>query len=88
MISFDTESNSDSAEIKLLHYTLDGYWSFPKAEDIHIVDSKFIFYGPTAPAVTSKRGFQFGQHDQDALEIYKLLKNIVRKHKFRKHSVN
>ena len=48
----------------------------PRVEDIHIVDSIFIFYGQTAPVVPSKRGFQFGQHDQDALEIYKLLKNI------------
>ena len=55
------ESNSDSAEIKFLHFTLDGYWSFPKVEDIHIVDSKFIFYGSTIPVVTSKRKFQFSQ---------------------------
>ena len=75
MFSVDTESNSVSVEIKFLHYSLDGYWCFPKIEDIHIVDRKFTFYGPTAPVVTSKRGFQFGQYDQDALEIYKLIKN-------------
>ena len=69
------ESNYDSAEIKFLHYALDSYWSFPKVEDIHLVDSKFIYYLQTVPVVTSKRGFQFGQHDQDALEIYKLIKN-------------
>ena len=51
------------------------YWSFPKVEGIHMVDSKFIFYLPTAQVVTSKRGFQFGQHHQDALKIYKLIKN-------------
>ena len=43
--------------------------------DIRIVDIKFISYGPTVPAVMSKRGFQFGQHDQDTSEIYKQVKN-------------
>ena len=75
MFSFGTYNSSDSAEIKFLHYTLDGYWPFPKVDDIHMVDTKFISYEPTVPIATSKRWFQFVQHDQDALGIYNLTKD-------------
>ena len=74
MFSFDTKNRSDKADIKFLHYTLGNYWSFPKVDNIHIADIKFIFFEPRALVVTSKRGFQFGQHNQDVLEIHKLIK--------------
>ena len=64
----------NEAELKFLHNTC-GYWDFPKLDDTKVVDTKYIFIGPCTPSKITKQGYIF-KEDQDALEKYKLFKNI------------
>ena len=62
---FLVEPNSEATrvEINFLHSVSNGYWDFPKNEDVKIAES------------TSKMGWRFGEEDKKAMNFYKLIKN-------------
>ena len=81
MFSEDVESSVDKVEIKFMHRQMASFvdettfWDWPKQEDIQIVPSKFIFFGPCMPALPTERGFTFAD-EIEAMRLYRVLKNI------------
>ena len=62
--------------IKFLHYGVGGYWDFPTKDDLKIINSEYVFFGPCKPCEIKKhQGYKFHE-DSDAFQIYKqILKN-------------
>ena len=75
VFSFDVDSDASSVEMDFLHYTTNGYWEFPKEIDTQTIDVNYVFYGPTKPTTTSRKGYQFGKDDVNALDVYRQIKN-------------
>ncbi|CAL4167259.1 unnamed protein product, partial [Meganyctiphanes norvegica] len=66
VFSHDDESVATDVELKFLHYKC-GFWEFPKNYDIQIIETEFVFMGPTTPAEITKNGFKFNE-DEKAFE--------------------
>jgi len=67
--SHDIDTMATSSEFKLLYYSC-GYWEFPKNDEIRIIDTKYILFGPCTPQDTSKNGYQF-EDDEKTQRIFK-----------------
>ena len=74
VFSNDSDSNVQQVEMDFLHYKFDGWWDFPKQHEQKIVETKYIFYGPTKPKPPTKLGYKFEDDDEKAFKIYKELK--------------
>ena len=74
MFSEDRESKVDELEITFLHPQISPFWDWPKNQDVKLVQSRFIFFGPCMPAGPTKKGFTFAD-EEEVMKLYRLLKN-------------
>ena len=72
--SDDKNSATTSAEVKFLHCSC-GYWKFPKADDIKIIDVDYFFIGLCTPSEIRKSRYKF-KEDESSSEKYKIFKNV------------
>lgn len=84
MFSDDADTPTTSVEISFLQYKHDGFWDFPKTLDVKIIDTKFVFYGPSTPLAPTKNGFVF-EEDEKVARVYKTKQNYCRHWKLLLH---
>ena len=72
--SHDKNSATISAEVKFIHRSC-GYWEFPKADDIKIIDVDYFFIGLCTPSEIRKSRYKF-KEDKSVSEKYKIFKNV------------
>ena len=72
------DDNADTVEMNFLRYRDDGFWDFPKMQDVEIVDVKYLFLGPFQPLqIVSGKGYKF-EEDSAAHSRF----STIRKHDF------
>ena len=72
MFAHDKEKPVDQVEIKFLRYKCSGEWEYPIKEDIKIVDSKYVFFGPVTPTFPRRDVYSFAE-DSEALKLFKII---------------
>ena len=75
VFSDDKNSATTSAEVKFLHCSC-GYWKFPKADDIKIIDVDYFFIGLCTPSEIRKSRYKF-KEDESSSEKYKIFINVL-----------
>ena len=72
------DDNADTVEMNFLRYRGDGFWDFPKMQDVEIVDVKYLFLGPCQPLqMVSGKGYKF-EEDSAAHSRF----STIREHDF------
>ena len=50
--------------------------NYQKAEWIKLIKTDMLFFGPCSPAVTNKSGYNFGDDETNALNVYNRIKQL------------
>ena len=77
MFADDPDACVDTVHLNFMHRRHDGFWDWPKKEDMKAVPAMFIVYGPVDPPTPTKRGFKFP--DEEAEKQYRLYKKSYQK---------